>query len=302
MAGFCHRNRALRGGCAVHSRRVTVDDQLVDYSVPDHPPAPPRLGVLQAVQRHLLLVLLPVVLLAGAAVAYGLLREPTYTSEARLNVGGLNLTQQSIEGYTHAVEQLAVAYSRAIDATAVVDPVSRQTGLSPVEVADRISATPIQGSPVIRIRATSSDSTEARVLADLAAGGLVSYAVELNSGNDQSSGLFRRYVRASEDYRAARIAASRLKPSNPRFRRAQVRSDVALLKQRTAGALYQQSLAGQATTNLVQKLAPAAPATDDRMSVLQRLLAAALIAGLLIGVGLAVWRANRVTLRRFGGR
>jgi hypothetical protein len=200
------------------------------------------------------------------------------------------------------VEQLAVAYSRAIDATAVVEPVARKTGLSPAEVADRVSATPVQGSPVIRVRATSGDPAEARVLADGASQALVNYAVELNSGNDQSSGLFRRYVRASEDYRSARIAAGRVKSTSPRFKQAQVRADVALLKQRTAGALYQQSLAGQATTNLVQRLAPAAPATDDRSSVLQRLIAGALIAGLLIGVGLAVWRANRVTLRRFGGR
>jgi hypothetical protein len=183
-----------------------------------------------------------------------------------------------------------------------VQPVAAQSGLSQREVARRISATPIQGSPVIRLRAESSDPAQARLLAGAAADALVDYAIELNSDNNQSSALFRRYVRAARQYRAARLDAARLKLTSPRLKRAQVRADVAQLRQQTAAALYQQSVAGQANTNLVQRLAPAAPATNDRSSTMQRLVAAGLLAGLLIGVGLAVWRGNRVTLRRFGGR
>jgi uncharacterized protein involved in exopolysaccharide biosynthesis len=281
---------------------VRVDDlPPTHFVVPDHPPAPPRLGLLEAVRRSAWLVLIPVLLFAGGAAAYGLLREPTYTSEARLNVGGLNLTLQSIDNYTAAVAQLAVAYSRAIDATAVIRPAARESGLSQREVARRISATPVQGSPVIRVRATGDDGEEARALADAAATALTEYAVELNSGTDQSQPLLRRYEAASRAYRRARFATTELAADDPDRRRAEVREDIARLKQQVAGALYQQSLAGQATTGLVQRLAPAAPATDDRWSVMQQLLAAAAIAGLLVGLGLAVWRSNRVALRRFGG-
>jgi uncharacterized protein involved in exopolysaccharide biosynthesis len=282
---------------------VAIDEPpLTSYSVPNYPPPAPRLSVLQIVQRSLPIVLLPVVALVAGALVYGLLRPPVYTSEARLNVGGLNLTQQSIDGYTHAVAQLAVSYSRAIDATGVVGPVARETGLSRGEVADRVSATPVEGSPVIRVRGTSGDAAEAERLADASATSLVEYAFELNSGTEQSKKLLRRYVAASKEYREARLAVARLDVSDPRRRDAHVQEDIARLEQQTAGALYQQSLAGQATTNLVQRLAPAAPATSDRAEVLQQFVAGALIAGLLIGVGLAVARGNRLTLRRLGAR
>jgi capsular polysaccharide biosynthesis protein len=276
------------------------DPPLVQYQTTSQPQ--PRLSVLQAVQRSIPLVLLPVVVLVGLALAIGLLRSPTYTSEARLNVGGLNLTTQTLAGYTTAVQQLAVAYSRAIDAQPVIRPVSRRLGLPPSEVAKRVSATPIQGSPVIRIRATSKDGAEARRLADAVAGSLVSYAISLNRDSAQSARLLREFKIASKQMHDAGTEAQLLKPTDPNYRRAKLREDIARLRAQTAGTLYQQSVSGQTMRNLVQRLAPAAPATSDRSSVLQQLLAGALIAGLLIGVGLAMLRANRLTLRRLGAR
>jgi uncharacterized protein involved in exopolysaccharide biosynthesis len=70
----------------------------------------------------------------------------------------------------------------------------------------------------------------------------------------------------------------------------------------TAGFLYQQSQAGQATTNIVQKLTPGGRATSDRDAMLKDLIAGALIAGLLIGVGLAVARENALARRRTAAR
>jgi uncharacterized protein involved in exopolysaccharide biosynthesis len=238
----------------------------------------------------------------GGAVAYGLGRSPTYTSEARLNVGGLNLTTQTLAGYTTAVQQLAVAYSRAIDATPVITPVAKKLRLSPADVAKRVSATPIQGSPVIRVRATGKVGAEARRLADAVAGSLVRYAVNLNSGSASSARLLGDFKAATRRMEQAGAKAQRLKLSDPRYEAAKTREDIARLKAQTAGALYQRSVAGQATTNLVQKLAPAAPATSDRNSVLQQFIAGALIAGLLIGIGLAVLWTNRLTARRLGAR
>jgi uncharacterized protein involved in exopolysaccharide biosynthesis len=277
------------------------DPHLVSYPPAMQQPVP-RLGVLQAMRRSIPLVILPVILLVGAALAYGLARSPTYTSEARLNVGGLNLTTQTLAGYTTAVQQLAVAYSRAIDATPVISPVAKKLRLSPADVADRVSATPVQGSPVIRVRATGKDGGEARRLADAMAGSLVTYAIDLNTGSEESARLLRNFKAATKRMQAAGARAARLKPTSRAHEVAKAREDIARLKAQTAGALYQRSVAGQATTNLVQKLAPAAPATSDRNSVLQQFIAGALIAGLLIGVGLAMLRANRLTARRLGAR
>jgi capsular polysaccharide biosynthesis protein len=258
--------------------------------------------VWESLRRHWLIALLPVVLLVGAAVAYGLQRSPEYTSEARLNVGGLNLTQQSIEGYTHAVAQLAVAYSRSIDATGVTEPVAKDLGVTQDEVVDAVSATPIQGSPVISIHATADDASEAERLADSAADSLVDYAVTLNSGRELSDDLLERFVDASADFRKARLALDRAPARGRRREQLETRVDTAKLRMDTVRFLYGQSQAGQATVHIVQKLAPAAVAKSDRRDKLEDYVAAALIAGLLIGVGLAVARANAVTRRRLGER
>ena len=255
--------------------------------------------MLESLRRHFIIALLPVLLLGGGAVALGLSRAPEYTSEARLNVGGLNLTQQAIEGYSHAVQQLAIAYSRSIHATGVIEPVARETSLPPAEIVDAVSATPIQGSPIISVRATTGDAAQSVRLADAAAESLVDYAVELNSGRDLSADLLTRYRDAAADYREARLEASR-GGRGSRRERLETRADTAKLKRDTLGFLYSQSQAGQATVHLVQKLAPAAAATSDRDEVLQDYVAAAIIAGLLIGVGLAVARANAVARRRLG--
>jgi uncharacterized protein involved in exopolysaccharide biosynthesis len=280
---------------------ITDDPPLARY--PSSAPRPAaRMGVLQAIRRSIALVLLPVILLVGGAVAYGLLRSPTYTSEARLSVGGLNLTTQTLPGYTTAVQQLAVAYSRAIDATNVIAPVAARFNLSQVEVARRVSAAPIEGSPVIRVRATSGDPGEAVQIADATARSLVNYAIDLNSGSDASARLLRKFVAASRDLQNATAASRRLKLGDPRRKAAKTREDIAQLQLQTASSLYQQSQVGRANLNLVQRLAPAAPATSDRDEKLQQLIAGALIGGLLIGVGLAVWRGNRVLVRRLGKR
>jgi capsular polysaccharide biosynthesis protein len=277
------------------------DPPLVRYPTTAGQPVV-RLGLLQAIRRSIPLVILPVILLVGGAVAYGLLRTPTYTSEARLNVGGLNLTTQTLPGYAIAVQQLAVAYSRAIDATPVVAPVASKLGLSREDVADRVSATPIQGSPVIRVRARSKDADRARRLADATANSLVDYAIKLNSSSLQSSRLLAKFKQASRQVQDFGAKAERLKSGTKGHKAAKTQEDLARLKAQVAGGLYQQSVSGQASTNLVQRLAPAAPATSDRDPVLQQFVAGGIVAGLLIGVGLAVLRANRLTARRLGAR
>jgi hypothetical protein len=261
------------------------------------PRAAPRLTILQAVQRNPPLVALPVLALVVIALVVGLLRPANYDSDTQLNVGGVNLTVQSIPGYSVAVAQLAVAYSRAIDATSVVDQVSHATGL-PTDVAiDRISATPVEGSPVIRIDAKGSSPQAAEQLANAAANALVKYAGHLNRSNPDTPRLLHQYEADSNRLRAATSALDQARDPSAR-KSAQTRVDLARLQQGTDAILYQQSQLGGATTSFVQQLAPAMPATSDRSSVLQRLVAAAIVAGLLIGVGLAVARANRLARRR----
>src|SRR6476661_10269991 len=104
---------------------------------------PPTLA--DAVLRNLLIVLVPIVLLVGGAVAYGLHRKPVYTSTAQLGVGGVNLPLQAISGYSVAVSQLAVTYARSVAAPQVIVPAAKQAGMTPAEAVTKISATPIEG-------------------------------------------------------------------------------------------------------------------------------------------------------------
>jgi capsular polysaccharide biosynthesis protein len=257
----------------------------------------PRLTVVQAVQRHLLLFLAPIVILSGAAFAYAKVRDPVYSSDAQINVGGVNLTTQSIPGYTVAVAQLAVAYARSVDATPVLNSVSRRAGITPLEAAQQMSATPVEQTPVVRIHATGSTPQQAQIVANATADALVRYAVQLNRANPDTPRLLNRFVADSRRLRAATAAVNKGKTAAARDR-AQTAADLALLQQRTDAALYGQSVAGDAATSLVQKLAPASLAKSDRTSVFQRLFLGAILAGALIGVGLALARAHADSRRR----
>lgn len=279
---------------------MAVDDFSDTLYPPRERPPAPRFTVLDALRRQIGIALLPVIVLIGIAVAIGMLRTPVYISEARLNVGGLNLTQQSIEGYTAAVQQLAVAYARSIDATGVATPVGRRLDLAPQTVVDRVSAEPIQNTPVVRVLATGSDARQTEALADLSADSLVNYAIRLNSGRSASGRLLDRYRSASRDFQRANSQLGRVSKGSPRRGAVETRVDLARLERQTVGFLYQQSQAGQAATQLVQKLAPADKATSDRGKILRDYVAGGAIAGVLIGIGLAVARANALARRRLG--
>lgn len=256
----------------------------------------PRLTVVQAVQRNLPLALAPIVVLVVAALAIAKLRDPVYSSDAQLNVGGVTLTVQSIPGYSVAVAQLAVAYSRSVDATPVVMKVARRTGLSPAEVMRSMSATPVEQTPVIRIHATAPNPQQAQLIANATGDALVAYASTLQSANPDTPRLLRRYVSDSRRLRDANAAIGRARGAERR--RAQTRADLALLQQRTDALLYQASVAGDSATSLVRKLAPASVPKSDRSAFFQQLLLAALLAGGLIGVGLAMAQAHAEGRRR----
>jgi hypothetical protein len=256
----------------------------------------PRLTVVQAVQRHVLLAVTPIAILLVLAFAIAVARKPTYSSVAPLNVGGVQLSIQTIPGYSVAVAQLAVAYSRAIYATPVVARVSRRVGVPPDQIVGHVTATPIEQTPVIRIQASASNPGQAQRLADATASALVAYAAKLQGNNPDTPRLLRRYV---ADTQAVQEAGRAVKQSSGADHdRAQTRLSLAVLQQRTDALLYQQSTIGDAATSLITKIAPASGPKSDRRSVFQRLVLSALIGGGLIGVGLALARARRESLRR----
>src|SRR5205085_12351479 len=111
--------------------------------------------------------------------------------------------------------------------------------------------------------------------------------------------LRKNYLRASRDLQVATAQIAKLKATDSRRGSVQTRIDGDRLELQATSYLYQQSRLGETFTGLVQQLTPALPAKSDRQSVLQDYVAGGLVAGLLTGIGLAVWRANRMLRRRF---
>jgi uncharacterized protein involved in exopolysaccharide biosynthesis len=263
--------------------------------------ATPRIGVGQAALRHWGIVLGTLVVTVGIAVAVGLTRTPTYTSESRLEVGRVDVRTPDLGGFVVATQSLASAYARAVRAQGVVEPIARDLGVSDDEVKSRLTATPIAESPVFRIEAEGESEAEAVELANLATQEIIQFTTRLNRENPDSERLFADYRRATlrerqlERVRGRAAAAFRQNPS-PATRDALDRAEADLaaaqLQVRALSQSYQESQEGQANTSLLQVLTPAADASSDKTSKLQLLIAIGLFVGLFLGLALATLRAN----------
>ena len=290
-------------------------DDATPY-VPDDLPAPPdppdddgrsttgfRVGVRESVTRKWKVVLAVPAVLIGLALILGLTRSPEYTAESRLNVGRIDVTAQAIPGFATGVVSLASAYSRLVDAEDVVVPVATDLGIPSDEVAARVSASPIPESPLFRVEATGDSEAEAVALANATSGSLIGYINTVNSDTEASDRLlnqFRNAARAQQAAEAAVRRASGAATNNPTaenqrdLARARANLETATLRADTLRNLYQQSREGVATSSdFVQVVNPAGAASSDRRSTLQRLVATALIGGLIGGIALAVALANR---------
>ncbi len=141
-------------------------------------------------------------------------------------------------------------------------------------------------------------------LANAGSTALLTYITELNRSSPDSARLYEEFRDAAKQANAHRATQQRLsklvrdtaRPSSE-LRAALVRSKTAVdgfaLRAQALRQAYTASLAGQSSTELAQVLAPASSASSDRTSKLEILLFAGLIAGLLVGGLLALWRAAR---------
>lgn len=240
---------------------------------------------LDAMRRFWWLIALMALIGAGSGIAYGLMRNPVYTAEARLTVGRIDVRTQTIPGFAFAARALAETYSRAIVARKVVVPVSKKTGVPPAEVDDHLFATPIPESGVIQVLGEDDSSDAAVRYANVGGRTLIDYVRQLNKFNPQSRELLRRYRQAAEALAEARARRPATGPIPPSLVAELAEARVRL---RTAEALYGSSQAGQAAPNTLQLLALATGASSDRGSFVQRAAFAGAVGGLLIGIALAL--------------
>ncbi len=300
--------RAGRGFVDAPDPVPSGDGAPVEAPAPAHnglPPLTPGTGLGRALRRHLPLFLAPVVLLTAAGVLLGLARTPVYTAESRLMVGKVNPNSPALGGFVQTTTALATAYSRSIGASAVVDPVGARLRLDPAQVASRLTASPIPQSPVVRVIATGATAPAAVAVARLAAPQLERYVTALNASNPDGPRLLRSYRSAtlaagSAQARVAHLARVYAQAQTPahlaRLDDAQADRGTAQLTANAAGAAYELSEQGQASTQIVTVLSLATSAATDRRHMLELLAFAGLLAGLLLGTLLA-WAAEQRGVR-----
>lgn len=268
-------------------------------------------GALEAIRRHPFIAILPLLLLVGVAVAYGLLRSPIYTAESRQAVGRIDTNQPgALAGFASATEALASNYSRAVETTAVINRASRRSGLGVLEVRRRISATPIPDSPVFRVVAKGDSQRQAVLLANTSANALRDYITRLNSRNPNAEIQFKAFEKASLEAANRQAGLDELRDdlgSEPTeagrrtIAEQKARVDSARLDAEVARLNYTTSKQSQGNAELIQTISRARVATNDRFARLQIALFIAVSVGALLGLAGAMARSNRDVRRALTG-
>ena len=124
-------------------------------------------GVLGALRRLWIVASLPLILLVGVALALGLNRAPRFTATTNLMGGRIYVDNPAgVAGVIEATRSLASVYSRAIFASSVREDTARRLGEDGLRDADRLSATQLPDSPLIKLSAESSSARRAVELSD----------------------------------------------------------------------------------------------------------------------------------------
>jgi capsular polysaccharide biosynthesis protein len=276
------------------------EDRLIEgRSSYEAPEFVSRVPVWEAVKREWAIVVVPALLLLGLGLFVGLSRPPKYTAEARLTVGRLDVDPAALATFASATNSLASAYSRAVAAEPVVRRVTRKLKIPESRVRARVSATPVQDSPVIRVMATGKQEQPTVRLANATARALATYTTTLNRSNADSTLVLKQYRKASLDLSRASDRRDGLKQLGkgavPKDELGAAEADVrsARLRVSSLATAYQSSQAGKGASQLVQPLSDASSADSDRLSIMEILAFAGLMAGLLIGIAVATVRANQ---------
>jgi capsular polysaccharide biosynthesis protein len=290
------------------SLRTEIEPDQTRHAEPERLLLVPTVTVGTAARQHPLLVLLPVILLVGGALAAGYYaRSPIYSAQTRLAVGRLDgSTPASLAGFAAATQALAEKYSREVRGDAIVDSVARKLSASPSAVRSHISAAPIPQTPVFRVIATAASPDRSIVLANAVSDELRAQAARESAATPDSARLLRAYRRANArlDARRARVDRAQKrweerKTTTNRTRLGEARADAAATTLRVRGlaAEYAGSRHTQGTAAVVQVVEHATAASSDRYRVMQLLGFAGVVAGVAVGLGLALLRSRRLARR-----
>jgi len=267
-------------------------------------PEPPRVDLWDAFRSGWFIVLALTLAAVAGAAALTLRGGTDYTARSQLAVAPPNLEQPgALTGFSDAAQGLAASYSRSVSADAVLDRTARATGLSRGQVRARIDATSVPDSPVFRISAQGGSPEDAARLANAATTALVGY-VRANAGESGGDPLAAYREAAAEAAAAANVlervegdySALQTPANAERLETAQTEFDVADLRASALRESYLESGGAAAALVRVETEADAGTAVADKSW--QKYVFAAGVAGLLIGMALALLRAQARARRR----
>jgi hypothetical protein len=259
-------------------------------------------GPLEAFLRHPVIAILPVLLLTGGAVYLGIERDPEYTAKARVNVGRTDVPAYTLQNVVIGNQAIAGSYSRVVGTEPVTTRAGRVSGVGPGEAQDRLSASPVPQSTLIQVEATGTNERDAVALANAGADSLIRYVqrVERQGGARLLLDRFRtaqRKVTRLERRVQSLSTGKDAKKNRDKLNDAQVDLDAARLASQNAANIYRLNEGASPASASLTLIAPAADADSDYREKLEQLILLGVVGGLVIGLGLALLRANRRALR-----
>jgi capsular polysaccharide biosynthesis protein len=277
---------------------------------------PPSGLALTAIARNKLIVCICAILVALAGIGFSLARKAEFTASATLQVGQVNPNSAGFYSYVESAAALATAFSHAVSAEPVLATVKQKLKLSPARADARLSAEPIPQSPVFRVVATGPSESAAVQLANVTANALIAYESSTNSANPEAASLLHEYSSASlavehadaklseleastrEAQASTRSSGKRTKVNQNVFAPDRAGRATATARLKAIAAAYTAAVTSQAPrSGLVSLLAGATSATSNRKSKVEKLGFIGLLAGIVIGCGVAVLRERRRTKR-----
>jgi hypothetical protein len=280
-----------------------------ESATPASVPATPATGVrpspLTELRRRWPLTTL--LLLAGLFLGLGAAqsRPVEYTSEARLVVGALDVSSQSVPGFALATQQLATTYSRLIVGDQVQLAVRRGLGARADDLVE-VRASPIPESAVIRVEAVATRREVSLRATDASARALLDQVNRLLLVNPGEA-LLKQFAASRTEIAAATVALQQAQRAVTRAETRQQREQAATAQQaaqsqldtlqlesEALGTRYQQTVNG-APGAPVQSIAKAVVTGDDRLQTRELLgLAGLAVGGLVALLVCAALSARRV--------
>ena len=271
-------------------------------------------GPLLSVLRHPRLALLPLFLVLSAALAFTLQRVPTYTAEAQILVGRVDVEANAVPGFVSANQTLAATYARLVATTVMAGRVAGALDVPVSQVSGGVKGDPIPESSLIRITASSASQRQAVALAATTSTELIAFLNETNVDPARQQALLEEYRAAAEVQQAATLAQvtaesalgaatlAQEPESRAALARARAAVDEARLRSDAAARAYTESQRGVADRGTLNLVSEARTTGSDRARDIQLAVAASVILGCLLGVGLATLKENRYALRELRRR